>query len=232
MIIIVTTDVHPSVSAAIADPGSTVKRPGRPRSTARHHAILEATRALLATNPYEQLTIERIAAEAGVSKQTIYNWWPSKAAIVTEAVISGYVTMANVPPVDTGDIAADLRSWLHARFAELADRAAVSLVRAMTAAAAEGTDTERIYNLLALPAREYLLQRLTAAREQGQLRPGVDLDAVVDTIVGFLLLQALAAGPAVTPARADGLVDILLQGIQPDASSPAERGHRRSQNGR
>ena len=179
-----------------------MKRRGRPRSTVRHHAILESTRALLASGPYEQLTIEAIAAEAGVSKQTIYKWWPSKAAIVTEAVISGYLSVTAVPPADTGDISADLRTWLHARFGELEDPAAVALIRAMTAAAAEGTDTERIYNRLALPHRQYLLQRLTAASRHGQLRPGADLEAAVDAILGFLLFQTLSRGRPADQRRA------------------------------
>lgn len=59
---------------------------GRPRSEAARQAILEATRALLEVNTVRDLTIETIAKQAGVSKSTIYRWWPNKAAIVIDAV--------------------------------------------------------------------------------------------------------------------------------------------------
>ena len=166
---------------------------------------------------------KRLPREAGVSKQTIYKWWPSKAAVVTEAVISGYLSVADVPPADTGDISADLRSWLRARCDELEDPAAVALVRAMTAAAAESTDAERIYDRLAVPYRQYLLQRLTAASRQGQLRPGADLEAAVDAILGFVLFQTLSRGKPATHERADGLVDILLEGMTPASGSQTQR---------
>jgi AcrR family transcriptional regulator len=211
-----------AMSAAV-HPESTGKQRGRPRSAVRHHAILDSTRGLLAAGPYEQLTIEAIAAQAGVSKQTIYKWWPSKAAVVTEAVISGYLSVADVPPADTGDISADLRSWLRARCDELEDPAAVALVRAMTAATAEGTDAERIYDRLAVPHRQYVLQRLTAASRQGQLRPGADLEAAVDAILGFVLFQTLSRGKPATHERAEGLVDILLEGMTSTIGVHAQR---------
>ncbi|MCP6768793.1 TetR/AcrR family transcriptional regulator, partial [Klebsiella pneumoniae] len=76
-----------------------------------HHAILEATRTLLAAKGYESLTIEAIAAEAMVGRQTVYRWWSSKAAVVTEAVTSGVVEAQAAAPADTGDIVADMRAW-------------------------------------------------------------------------------------------------------------------------
>ena len=69
-----------------ANAATTTRTRGRPRSEAARQAILEATRSLLEATTVRDLTIETIARQAGVSKSTIYRWWPNKAAIVIDAV--------------------------------------------------------------------------------------------------------------------------------------------------
>ncbi|GAA4435257.1 TetR/AcrR family transcriptional regulator [Bremerella cremea] len=92
-------------------------RPGRPRNEATHQAVLEASLRLTELNGYSRLTIEGIAAEAGVGKQTIYRWWPSKAAVVLEAFAHDARSVVRVRT--TGDLESDLAGFLgevHARF--------------------------------------------------------------------------------------------------------------------
>src|SRR5690625_7665932 len=80
------------------------------RSDRARRAILAATRDLVADVGYTRLTIEGIAAAAGVGKQTIYRWWRSKAAVLFDAILEansqeeGSVVLAN-----TGDLESDLR---------------------------------------------------------------------------------------------------------------------------
>src|SRR5919108_3049417 len=61
------------------------RRPGRPPSPQAHRAILDATLDLLAERGYGALTIEGVAARAGVAKSTIYRRWPSKLGVVVAA---------------------------------------------------------------------------------------------------------------------------------------------------
>ena len=68
----------------------------------------------LAADGYAAVTIEGLAAEAGVSKQTIYRWWPSKAAILGEALLEGSLPGGDVEVPFTDDLAADLRAWFTA----------------------------------------------------------------------------------------------------------------------
>jgi AcrR family transcriptional regulator len=185
---------------------------GRPRSSQAHQAILEATRDLLASG-YERLSIEAIAARAGVGKQTVYRWWPSKAAVVAEAVLAGYLPTASGPPPDTGDLTTDLRSWIREKAAWLADPGATALVRGLAAAAADSeTDAARLYDQLAAPIREELVGRLAAGVDRSRLRRDADLDAAADALMGALLYRALAG--TVGTAGIDGLIEVIVAGLE------------------
>jgi AcrR family transcriptional regulator len=187
---------------------------GRPRSDQAHRAILEATRDLLIADGYDQLSIEAIAARAGVGKQTVYRWWPSKAAVVAEAVVEGYVATGARVRQETGDVLADLRAWFHEQVTRLTDGHLSTLVRALAAAAADSdVDAARLYDHLTGPAREDLVQRLRGGVENGQLRPDADLEAAADALIGTLLYHVLARRGAVTHQRADGLLEILITGM-------------------
>jgi AcrR family transcriptional regulator len=189
---------------------------GRPRSARAHQAILEAARDLLAAGGYDQLTIESIAARAGVGKQTVYRWWSSKASVVAEAVLAGYVVIGGDAPADTGDVAADLRDWSREQSRLHGDPATAALIRGLAAAAADSAaDAARLYEQLTGPSRQRLVRRLAAGVRQGQLRADADLEAVADALMGTLLFRALARGPAMAAKGADGLVDVLLAGMAP-----------------
>lgn len=189
----------------------TVSQPGRPRDRQLDHAILVATRELLATVSYAELSMESVAAHAGVGKKTLYRRWPSKAPLVGEAVLAAYGGSGSFPVTDTGDIRADLRSWLdeHAEF--LGDTANAALIRALVAAAAANSgDGVALYQQLSAPQHDGVMARLRLAVEQGQVRADADLDAVADALIGTLLLRAMTHGGG-SPSF-DGLVDALLTG--------------------
>lgn len=189
---------------------------GRPRDIQRHRAILVAARELLAKGSYAELSMESVAARAGVGKKTLYRRWPSKAPLVAEAVLEAYGGSGSFPVAETGNIRADLRSWLaeHADF--LAEPANAALVRALVAAAAASpADGAALYQQLSAPQHAGLTTRLRQAVQDGQLHADADLDAVAGALIGTLLLQALTQpGAAADPrARFDGLLDAMLRGI-------------------
>ena len=70
---------------------------GRPRSQASHEAIVQAAAELLDKKPYNEISIEAIAALAGVSKATIYRWWPNKVALVIEVLTEQALHMPQIP---------------------------------------------------------------------------------------------------------------------------------------
>src|SRR5437764_10050904 len=86
------------------------RAPGRPRSEEARRAILDGAVDLVEDLGYGQVTMEAIARRAGVSKQTVYRWWPTKAALVLEALNEGAAAIAPFP--DTGSFEGDVRAFV------------------------------------------------------------------------------------------------------------------------
>ncbi|CRK61446.1 Transcriptional regulator, TetR family [Alloactinosynnema sp. L-07] len=165
---------------------------------------------------YAKLSIEGIAAAAGVGKQTIYRWWPSKGALLFDAflTLAGEGEAAALP--DTGDLAADLTLVLRATIAELNQprydlpmRALLTEIVHDRALAADYLDR------LDKPMRELKKQRLRAAQRVGQLAEDIDLDVAVDLLFGPVLNRWLQRTGPLTPEYADQVVETALRGLQP-----------------
>jgi AcrR family transcriptional regulator len=193
----------------------TVDRVGRPRDPQLHVAILAATRELLATGSYAELSMEGVATRARVGKKTLYRRWSSKAPLVAEAVLQAYGGSGSFPVAETGNIQADLQSWLdeHAEF--LAEPPNAALVRALIAAAAASpVDGVVLYQQLSAPQHAGLMTRLRQAVDEGQIRAEADLDAVADALIGTLLFHALTRVSLRVKAQFHGLLDALLDGVR------------------
>ncbi|MET7534697.1 TetR/AcrR family transcriptional regulator [Streptomyces goshikiensis] len=206
-------------AAAAATAGKTVKAPDAGRRSERsRRAILDAALALLGEVGYNKLTIEAIAARAGVGKQTIYRWWPSKAAVLLDAslALAGEAgtegEWAGFP--DTGDLAADLKLVLRATVDEFNDERYEAPARALTAAGA--TDPElgaRFTERLLEPQLALYEDRLRTAREAGQLARDTDLRLTVEMLLGPLTYRWLLRTAPLTHAFTDALVDRVLGGV-------------------
>jgi AcrR family transcriptional regulator len=194
----------------------TAVRRGRPRSAHVHDAILDATRVLLVENGYAEVSMDRVATRAGVGKQTLYRRWPSKAPLVAEAIIDAYRAGGGLELPDTGDLAADLKTWLNGHARVLATGENSAMIRALAAAAAEDRgDGEALYAQLTGPQYDAVLARLRAGAEAGRIRADADLEAVADAIIGTILYRELAQADARRPRSNsfEGLVDVLIGGL-------------------
>ena len=160
---------------------------------------------------YEAATIEGLALEAGVSKQTIYRWWPSKAAILGEALLEGGFPVPELPVTD--DLTADLRAWFAASSEALGRGEGVELARALIAVTATDPALGAALNeRLAGPIVAGITARLQAAKDAGLVRVDVDAAVIADQFVALTSYAALRGRP-LSPTQIDTSVDVLLRGI-------------------
>lgn len=183
-------------------------RRGATRSEAARQAILHATAELFAERGYEHLSIEGVAAQAGVGKQTIYRWWPTKGALVAECLLEGMLLPAHLSIPDTGDLRSDLIAWLERIFALLHDSNGRGLMTSLIAAATANADIgARLRDSLGGDAS--LAGRLMTGIAAGQLRANAPVTELSEALVGAVIVKALS-GRDVGPEDAATLVDALL----------------------
>lgn len=172
----------------------TEHRRGPARSEAARVAILAATARQFAEKGYDRLTMEGIAADAGVGKQTIYRWWSSKGALITDCLIEGLLLSDDLTPPYTGELRADLITWL-ANLHRIIERPGEqTMMRSLIAAAAENPDVGgRLYDSLGTGSE--LIVRLERAIDDGQLAPTAPLPEIGEALVGSILFRLLSRKP-------------------------------------
>ncbi|RKI48629.1 TetR/AcrR family transcriptional regulator [Corallococcus sp. AB004] len=197
----------------MADPKT--PEPSR-RSERSRQAILTAAVELVGEVGYARLTVEAIAARAGVGKQTIYRWWPSKGAVVLDAFVelSGGNQPAALP--DTGNLKADLRVVLRATVQELTDPRFELPSRALTAESqSDPALAQQFVEAVLRPHLRAVQERLRSAQQAGQVAKGVDLDVAVELLVGPLFHRWLLRTAPLTSAYADTVVDLVIAALRP-----------------
>ncbi|WP_432105011.1 TetR/AcrR family transcriptional regulator [Streptomyces sp. bgisy091] len=197
----------------------TEKGPDHSRRKERsRQAILAATRALVAEEAYEKVTVEGIAARAGVGKQTIYRRWPTKSAVVFAALldISQDADTSSLALPDTGDISADLKLVLRATVEEFNDPSFDRLVRALNTEIANDAELAAEYReKLDRPLEDAKRARLRSAQQAGQLAPDADLGLVLAMLYAPLFQRWLHRTGPLTADYADALVDATLRAFAP-----------------
>lgn len=198
---------HPAQSPALP---SAVARPhtGRRRNEATRQAILDVTFALLGEVPITELTVEAIAAAASASRQTIYRWWPSKGAVIAEALAQRARALAVAP--DTGDMRTDLVQFLTDTFSAVTDPATRSLLRQLMAAAQHDPHLATAVADFTTERRRELRSIFEAGQRQRQLPGHTNLDTLVDLAYGFMWYRLLVDHAPLDHSAASKIVDTLL----------------------
>jgi AcrR family transcriptional regulator len=185
---------------------------GRPRNEGIDHAVLAATRELLAAAGYEGLTLSAIAERAGTTRPAIYRRWEDKADLATAAIAS-LSEAAERPPTD--DPRADLVGELEAFRRGISRPHGTALAATMLL---EGTDRRlirRYRERVVSPRRRRLREILVRARKSGAIEHGADLDLAVSALVGSWYGYAVAGE---TPPRdwAVRIADLCWRGLVDD----------------
>jgi len=166
-------------------------RAGPIRSAAARESILAATAKMFQQLRYDQLTIEGIAKEAGVGKQTIYRWWGSKSALIAECLTDGRLFPVDLAAPNTGDLVTDVEEWIVGVSGILVAHNGESLLRSLVAAAAEDAEVGN-YLTLGIGFELQLATRLRIGVRDGQLPEDAPIAELGQAIIGGFVIRALA----------------------------------------
>ena len=210
----VRTAYSPAV-AAIDDapaPGS-VRPPGRPRSPEADRAILDATLEVLALVGFGRLTVEGVAAHAGVGKATIYRRWPSKMALVLAAVED--LATAPSPQIGTGSIRGDLVALLHHVIQALTTTIAGRILPGLVAEISHSPELTGVLHNFWFSRRELMVQVLLQGAECGELPAGSDCELLADLLYGPVHYRYLISAAPLDHGFVQQLVETVLQRVPP-----------------
>jgi AcrR family transcriptional regulator len=189
--------------------------PGRPRSGSVDRALREAARAEFVEHGYRTMSMESIAARAGVSKVSLYRRWPSKARVAAE-VLSQMAEDSPMP--DAGSLKADLRALIAHTIGSPEAKAAARMIMRTMGEIADDPDLMALYRERVLrPRLDQARGLVRRARARGELRRDLPADLAAALVGGPLFLYylaLLAEAPVDLPADPAGdLTKLILHGI-------------------
>ena len=187
---------------------------GRPRSQEADRAILTATLDLLASRGLAAMSIEEVAARAGVGKATIYRRWSSKGLLALDAFVASFQEQQPLPDTGTlrGDLIAALTAWVRAV-------TQTSMGRLLTGLVAEAQHDEELRagwrDRVLEPLRSQHRIMLDRAIARGEIPATVDQEAVLDLFFGAAQHRLLLGHLPLTDEFIREVVDVILDGIRP-----------------
>jgi len=186
---------------------------GRPRSQEADRAILTATVDLLAERGLDGMSIEEVAARAGVGKATIYRRWPSKGLLALDAFVVSFAEQQPLPDTGTlrGDLVAALSAWVLAVTGTPMGRMLTGLI----AEAQHDPELRAAWRDRVLePLRAQHRIMLDRAVARGEIPSSVNQDVVLDLFFGSAQHRLLLGHLPLTEDFIYEVVDVILRGIE------------------
>ncbi|GID93176.1 TetR family transcriptional regulator [Amorphoplanes digitatis] len=187
------------------------KAPGRPRDARADAAIIEAVLDLLAAGQSaDALSIEAVAARAGVGKATIYRRWPNKEALLIDAV----ATMKGPLPMPAGESVRDDLVMLVAAMRNKRMEEYGKVTACLLPELLKRPEMYRIYRSVMEPRRDIMRQVLRRGVENGELRADLDIELTLLMLAGPTITQNMLRWNPNVPDEgyAEALVDAVLRG--------------------
>jgi AcrR family transcriptional regulator len=192
--------------------GQERKAPGRPRNSKADEAIIEAAIALLAAGQSAaSLSMDAVAAKAGVGKATIYRRWPNKEALLIDAV----ATMKGPLPELTGEsVRDDLVTLIAANWTHRAKRYS-KVTACLLPQYSRDEEMQRVYRAITEPRREAMRTVLRRGVASGELRADLDVELTLLMLSGPSVVQHMLNFNPEVPEEGfpEALVDALLRGL-------------------
>jgi AcrR family transcriptional regulator len=181
---------------------------GRPRSAKAEEAILDATLALLAEGGMSALTVEGVAARAGVGKATIYRRWPSKLPLVVEAI----TTLPEIPAPGIGTVRDDLRQMIRSLVRIFQSSPRGRVLAQLAAERGADAEVDAAVGRFVTVRRRPLVEVMRRGIKQGELPTDVDPEALTDMVVGPVINRLLFSRRRADVRFIDRVIDNVLIG--------------------
>ncbi len=186
---------------------------GRPREVRIDHAILAATRELIAEQGVHGFRTEDVADRAGVGKGAIYRRYRSKEELVT-AAIAALVSEITIP--DTGSTHADLLALMRDAVGVYRGSLAARLMPNLVGAMGQRPDLAKtVRDVFLADRRAALREVLERGIERGDLGADLDFELALDILGGPLFYRLLITGGPIDELLAEGIADLILRGFAP-----------------
>ncbi len=196
------------------------RTPGRPRSEQAERAILTATLDLLAEHGVTGLTMEAVAARAGVAKTTVYRRWSTKEELVVDTLVQ---LKGPVQAAPAGPVRESLCLLLNRMRAGWQTGGTAGLMRRLIGEADDYPQlTEAYWRRVVGPRRQVLREVLERGVDAGLIGPDADLDLMIEVLVAPLLVRTVIRPVPVTDDQVAAIVDAVLAGAAPAAGRPFE----------
>ena len=184
------------------------RAPGRPRCPATHQAILDAANNLLDEVGFANMSLEGIAARAGVGKATIYRRWPNKASVVMDAFLAA--TSKENPFLNTASAREDIRRQMRSVVKVLNGPRGQTIATLIGVVQADNELAEAFRTRFVAVRREQAKDVLKRGIANGEFKPEMDLESVLDCLYGPLYFRLLIGHEKASTKYADQLVDLVL----------------------
>ena len=182
--------------------------PGRPRSAVADAAILEAATELFCDLGYEGLSMEGVAAKAGVGKTTIYRRYPTKLDLVM--AVNGCLSAGMPPEPNTGTLRGDLVVIARNFHTMLSQTDAGRAIPKVLAAKLANPELARAHEAFVAGRRDITIGVIRRGIERGDLPADSDATVIADLMTGALFLRVFVTGQPVTSGYLEALVDQIL----------------------
>ncbi|WP_147918429.1 TetR/AcrR family transcriptional regulator [Ruania zhangjianzhongii] len=190
-----------------------------PHST---EAILRASLELAQEHGWAKVSIDGIAARAGVSKRTIYRWWPSKGAVVLDAYVQRiqHTPLMTPQPTPHGDIRTDLVRLVKDGWIQTVGDSATLVASLIGEAQHDPHLGTQLWEHFITPANKSVMERISLGQDEGELAPGVDPYRATELIYGQIFVRLLQTPDAVDAPFLENCVDLALSGLSPSRPAP------------
>ena len=206
--------IDAKIASAAQEAAAAARRRGRPRSSETEQAILQATRELLVEAGVQGLTVEKVAARAGVAKTTIYRRWRDKDELALAVVLDMVEQVVQLP--ELGDTRKELLAFVNAAVEVLGSTLMGRVMQGLVSDLATDAELAHAFRERVVSVRDAEVERLVERGvRRGDLRADTDPMTAHDLLIGPVYYRLLLTGQPLDRAFAKRTVDAVLRAFAP-----------------